>query len=336
MSAKIDPFKSVTVRSYTAKRFLQKLDETHERWGGRPIDWIFRGQNDARWELMPSLFRPENWDKDTYPSYEIDLIDNFISNVNLMNLPIPNHSLDYIMDNKRNTKMWLGNEELSDGIEYDFSHIVFAIAQHSGVPTRLLDFTYSPLVAAYFAANVAQLYGKLGLSIENKAEYFDKCIEIIKDSKRDSKGNMNDLILETFKDYARGYKANLGKLLQGELPQNIAVWAIRYNDLRETTIRLLEHPYTEILNLRLQMGVFLCDTEDYESKGNPWRSFDAELAKLVESKGIYKFTLPFSQRAELLNLLVKKRINSAYLTPSYEQVAKAALGITKKSNKEDE
>lgn len=318
-----DPFESVTIHSNTAKEFLQNLDETHERWGRDrgAIDWIFRGQNDAKWELMPSLFRY----KDAPASFGINLINTFISNVNLKNLPIPNNSLDHIIDHKRYAKRVLSNKLSYEKIEYDFSHVVFAIAQHSGVPTRLLDFTYNPLVAAYFAADVTQLYEKLGFSSENKAKYFDKCIDLVIDLVEDNKENVDASIVETVRGCINELKVNVAKL-----PQSIAVWAIRYNDLRETTIRLLEHPYTEILNLRLQMGVFLCETKayEYETEGNPWRPFDAELAKLVETKGIYKLTLPFSHRTELLDLLGKKRISSPYLTPTYEKVAKTALGIT--------
>ena len=326
-----DPFESVTIHSYTAEKFLQNLDETHERWG-KAIDWIFRGQNDARWKLIPSLFRPGNWDEDTLPGYEIALIKNFIHNVNLMNLPIPNNSLGYVTNIKEGhtTKRDVINKELSYKMEYDFSHAVFAIAQHSGIPTRLLDFTHNPLVAAYFAADATQLYEELGLSTENKARHFDKCVEI----SRNSKENEGDLMVETVSDYLHEHNESVSKL-----PQDIAVWAIRHNDLRKTTLHFLSHPYTEILNLRLQMGVFLCETKSYEyeteGKPNPWRSFDTELANLVESKGIYKLTLPFSQIPALLDLLGRKRISPLYLKPTYEKVAKTALGIAKELNKKN-
>ena len=151
---KKDLFADVTYSSANATEFLRTLDETDDRWSnGR---WVFRGQNDARWELIPSLFRI--WDDSKPPEYELNLIDSFIQFSNLVKLDIPNNSLDYVhRTGKKNTV-----RDFVKGVSYDFSHIVFAIAQHYGVPTRLLDFSHSPLVAAYFAADITNLVSDLG------------------------------------------------------------------------------------------------------------------------------------------------------------------------------
>ena len=153
---KKDPFESVIVPCKTAMHFLQELDETHERWGEQL--WIYRGHNDARWELLPSLFR--DWDEETHPSYEITLIKLFVQNANLANLPIPANSLGYVSraEMGKGPLTQLGVMDFfGDGLVYDFTHVAFAIAQHSGVPTRLLDFTFDPMVAAYFASETHKL-----------------------------------------------------------------------------------------------------------------------------------------------------------------------------------
>ncbi len=309
MSKKNDPFKSVTIRSRKAKKFLEKLDETHERWGKGEV-WVFRGQNDATWELKPSLFR--DWDKDTYGSYEIALIDNFIRNANVANLPIPNNSLDYIDEGKPTLRTLQGEK---GEITYDFSHPAFAIARHSGIPTRLLDFTYNSLIAAYFAANTDKLCEKLKLSSEIKAKYFDKCLRAFKNT---------DAIIEIIEKYL----ADPCVIKMTELPKNIAVWAIRVRDLKETSFQLLDHPYTQIMPLRSQMGVFLCDTdfdEEKVQKDKSWTSFNAKLAKLAKTKSIYKLTLSFSEISDLQILLAQKRIYPMFVKPSYEEVAKMTL-----------
>ena len=83
-----------------------------------------------------------------------------------------------------------------------------------------------------------------------------------------------------------------------ELPKEMAIWAIRVDDLEETTLRVLDHPYGEILNLRSQKGIFLA--ENYELQGESWRSFNTKMSKLAETGGL---TLPSTEREKLLDLL---------------------------------
>ena len=221
---KIDIFKDVTIRCATAREFLDNLDLTHPRWSRQ--NWIFRGQNDARWELIPSLFR--DWDTNTNPGLELALIDLFIRNANIVNLPIPNNALDYASYAHKPTK-----RELTTGGSYDFRHVVFAIAQHSGVPTRLLDFTHSPMVAAYFAADYTNLFEKLGVGSDQLAEYFRLSVATLADG-----GDLQ----RTVTDYW-----NTVNDARERLPENIAVWAIQAQDIdMHTTLLVLDHPYTEV------------------------------------------------------------------------------------------
>ena len=305
---KRDIFEHVTIRCKTAREFLDNLDLTHPRWFRQ--NWIFRGQNDARWELIPSLFR--HWDTHTNPGLELGLIRLFISNANLANLPIPSDSLGYFYDILKPTV-----RQLSAGANYDFSHVVFAIAQHSGVPTRLLDFTHSPLMAAWFAIEFTKLYGSLGLAEDSLAEYFRRSADCYT-SNGDLEATMAELV-------------NVVRLNTRKLPNEVAVWALHAQDLGDfTSIRLLEHPYTQILPLRMQMGVFLCDTEFAEEdvqKGQEWPSLDAKLTTLIETDGIYKLTMPYSETEELHKLLTLHRFSPAVVTPSYEAVAQQTVAV---------
>ena len=305
---KTDLYKDVTVSCETAREFLQNLDLTHPRWFRQ--HWVFRGQNDARWELKPSLFR--NWDKDTSPGLELALIRLFISNANIANLPIPNNSLGYYSNALKPTV-----RQLSAGARYDFSHVVFAIAQHSGVPTRLLDFTHSPLIAAYFAADFSNLYNSLGMGSDQLAEYFRQCAHGVVEE-----GDVVAIVTELAQKVQERFEL---------LPEEIAVWALQAQDVGDyTAIKLLEHPFTEILSLRMQMGLFLCDTEFEEEdvqQGRDWQSFDAKLAGLVETGGIFKLTMPYSQVDALRELLTLQRLSSAVVTPSYEAVAKQTTAV---------
>ena len=77
----------------------------------------YRGQSDEKWKLLPSLARQENG-----LGRESDLIARFKQNASLLLPSLPRNDWD-----------WL------------------TIMQHYRVPTRLLDWSESPLVALYFA-----------------------------------------------------------------------------------------------------------------------------------------------------------------------------------------
>ncbi len=80
--------------------------------------WVFRGLGDDRFKLIPSVGRRPNYE----PAQERAVLELF----------------------KRRMPEFMPDGDLS---ELDR----LAIAQHHGIPTRLLDWTTNPLVAAYFA-----------------------------------------------------------------------------------------------------------------------------------------------------------------------------------------
>lgn len=86
-----------------------------------PNIYIFRGQRKADWQLISSFdrqYRQLDWKKRS--SIEVQLLNYFKTYLQRENIPI------------------------------DDSHIN-SLAQHYGIPTRLLDWSYSPFIAAYFA-----------------------------------------------------------------------------------------------------------------------------------------------------------------------------------------
>jgi hypothetical protein len=146
----------------TAAEFLDNLRISHPNWRGQNSDkWAFRGQGDARWHLVPKAFRPDTdlgyKGKPVHPplpplrQFEMELaaLNHFLFTADRVGLPIPGDNqslrLPSTIVGKRDYRTWPWPAMLE----------VLAIAQHHGVPTRLVDFSHNSLVAAFFAAESA-------------------------------------------------------------------------------------------------------------------------------------------------------------------------------------
>lgn len=121
---------------------------------------IYRGQGDANWSLIPSALRnpPQYLTRRTSPTSddivasEIITLMSFVHHCDRVGVRIPGNSPDFrrLHLDINNQDYWLINPSSWPNPEvFD----LMALAQHHGVPTRLLDWTRIPYIAIYFAVS---------------------------------------------------------------------------------------------------------------------------------------------------------------------------------------
>lgn len=111
----------VTYRLETWSEFISMI----QRW--RSVrNWCFRGQGDARWPLRSSLSRHIEVSKVVKKAWAVQEM-----------------RIRRIFERK--SHLYMPDIPRGDELEW------LALMQHHGAPTRLLDFTWSPYVASFFA-----------------------------------------------------------------------------------------------------------------------------------------------------------------------------------------
>lgn len=294
------------IRTYkSAMKFLADLSPNADMWNTHPETWIFRGQRDAEWGLVPSAFRPNSWEQfraiagptenwrnnHTRLIFETTTVRFFAQAADREGLLVPGFDESWLNDDALRQKL-IGDIKNVFSRKQKFPpspwRSLFGMAQHYGIPTRLLDWSESAKIAAYFAAvDAAELLA-------------------------------NPLIGDG------GF---------------IAVWALNTNGLRakfynpelEERIVLVHAPWSSNPNLRAQKGLFTLheqtliqdDPPDFEPLEKViQRVFTDDITKL-NSPMLYCLRLSIKESDLLLSLLSNEGINAASIFPGYFGVAQS-------------
>lgn len=306
------------VSTRTAKEFLDLLDGYADLPGPRIP--IFRGHADADWSLLPSALRDdarfdmEQWVSGYFSTsddrtewqqrqYEAQALSEFYEQADRRGLRVPDYDRqafhgDYAYEtNARMIELYGSHWPPPEVLE------IAALAQHYGVPTRLLDWSRSSRTAAFFAAE-----GALGR------------VERLCKSAR---------------------KAGDSELEAVEAAEQLAVWILDLASTGHTPIHLARLPYERNPNLLAQRGLFTywrpegngvpdsqerVDREPLELKVTNYNSILENTQGLAYEGGeggiiMRKVTLPLIESAPLLRRLHRHEVDWASLMPGYSGVA---------------
>lgn len=288
----------------SASEFLFELDETNPRW--KHDRWIFRGQP-VDTCILPTAMRSPlidsfvNKESDNYNYLYLDTSepyhsmweseDMFDRHVRVVLQVVAEREIVYAFEEladevrldvptEKHFVVAEGDERISLSISIllslrdksiliDPTGIGYALARHHGMPSRLVDWTYRPYNAAFFAAHC----------------------------EKETRPNDSQLV----------------------------VWAVSSRGIHWTSLQKVAHRRSMIGFLQSQDGVFLYDTnanQKYMDKGK-WQPFEDEFRRIPTRGQVFKVTLPYSERVELLDRLRLKHVTKHHLMPSFDNVAEA-------------
>lgn len=296
------------------------------------VEFAFRGQESDSYVLKPNALRDNNIKETKVQQviFEFLILKNFYLLCDKHGLYIPENDnfrkgiftiedyKEYIL---RNIDDWLPTDL------YDIT----ALAQHYGLPTRLLDWTYNINTAIYFAVNRLyneQIKDEYPSKVENQNESTKE-----DDNVRTSKIEYGDCQTENSDIAKKFVKDNEGSFL--------TIWAMNisydvtkklYEDPNiDFPLKLLRPIYKYNPNLQAQQGLFTLwknkKTDEFEKE-----PLDKLLSDYVKDNGLqdkihetlmYCFYIPKTKEniSRLYHYILRNFTDTSSLFPGYQGVA---------------
>ena len=292
----------------TATELLDAIAGTHSRFAsGRPYSWLFRGVASSDYTLTPSALRTGALERFTVSTSDFSQIDNewkvlkaFFELADLRGMPLPEdsqrmrsliQSLHPVVATQADDPefRWPPPELLS----------LCGLAQHYGLPTRLLDWTFDPRVAAYFAARGVMSY--------------------VQDS-----GQQRPIKTMAVWAFNKTFDDSLRLRERFAPPQEPVPY------------EMVTIPYATNPNIQAQQGVFTVVRHSITSRSIDRTPFDKTLFAYLEccfpelfksgqpaNPLFIKFELPWAQFEDLLRRLANAGVNASTVFPGYYGVVDA-------------